>query len=425
MNPAEAYVIGAVLQHPDVLLEIIDHITGDDFSDRRLAAAYNVMIGMRGTGEPVEILSVAKALHERGVKLTAADLHQCYETAITWTNAAWYAAKIAETAGKRRLAAFATTTGQLAESETPLPEVMTHVREEWQHLTATSAGKATITARPLAEVLDGPDDYDWVIPNLLERRDRMILTGGEGAGKSFFMQQLAILAAAGIHPTMFGPIDPVRVLVVDAENSDRQWRRRVRPLAHKAALHGSVDPRETLMLATVGRLQITDTRHSSAVHRLIDEHAPDILVIGPLYRLSNRALNDDTDAAPVITALDGFRDRGCALLVEAHAGHAKSGDGERDLRPRGSSAFLGWPEFGFGLRLDRNTEGPDRLADLVRWRGERDDRAWPVQMRRGGEWPWSDADPGVTQWRFDQARRNYGGIRAAHDPRALAAGSDR
>src|SRR5690606_8696766 len=165
--------------------------------------------------------------------------------------------------------------------------------------------------------------YDWIVHGLLERQDRLVITGGEGAGKSYLTQQLAILSASGIHPSTFEQIDPVKVLFVDAENSEKQWRRRVRPLVRKAAQHGSVDPRFAMHVRTVPRLDITNEKDLGWVHRLIDEYAPDMLVIGPLYKLSPKAIQTDDDAAPLIAALDGLRARGCALVMEAHAGHGK------------------------------------------------------------------------------------------------------
>src|SRR5690606_10318642 len=198
---------------------------------------------------------------------------------------------------------------------------------------------------------------------------------------------------------------PVKVLFVDAENSEKQWRRRVRPLVKKAAQHGAVDPRFAMHVRTVPRLDITNEKDLGWVHRLIDEYTPDMLVIGPLYKLSPKAIQTDDDAAPLIAALDGLRARGCALVMEAHAGHGKGGDGERDLRPRGSSALLGWPEFGLGIRLDKTTENSGAPeADVVRWRGDRDERAWPERIRRGGEWPWTDVSPGLTAWKQDQIK---------------------
>jgi hypothetical protein len=61
---------------------------------------------------------------------------------------------------------------------------------------------------------------------------------------------------------------------------------------------------------------------------------------------------------------------------------------ERLRGPRGSAALLGWPEFGFGIA--RSGDDPEHLADVRRWRGDRDEREWPAQLIRGGPFPWSD-----------------------------------
>ncbi len=49
----------------------------------------------------------------------------------------------------------------------------------------------------------GVDDAeaDWVIPALLRRGDRLLITAGEGDGKSVLCAQIAVCAAAGLHPT--------------------------------------------------------------------------------------------------------------------------------------------------------------------------------------------------------------------------------
>jgi RecA-family ATPase len=59
---------------------------------------------------------------------------------------------------------------------------------------------------------------DWVIPELLDRNDRLVITGTEGAGKSIWMRQMAVCAAAGLHPFLGTNCDPKTVLFVDAEN---------------------------------------------------------------------------------------------------------------------------------------------------------------------------------------------------------------
>ncbi|MGH8882567.1 MAG: AAA family ATPase, partial [Stackebrandtia sp.] len=77
----------------------------------------------------------------------------------------------------------------------------------------------------------GDEPYEWVVPGLLERGDRLILTGFEGLGKSMLIRQMATMMAAGLDPFKWTEMPPVRVLLIDLENSKRQSRRRFRPLA--------------------------------------------------------------------------------------------------------------------------------------------------------------------------------------------------
>ncbi|MFJ3381930.1 AAA family ATPase [Curtobacterium sp. NPDC090217] len=263
------------------------------------------------------------------------------------------------------------------------------VKDEVQRRRA-SVGAATLEPKYLEDILTITDTQDWLVPDLLERRDRLILTGGEGAGKSYFSRQIAIAAAAGVHPFNGYQIDPIRVLAIDAENSEVQWARNARYVTNMARQHGTADPGKQVLVSAGTRLDLTRQADLDQVHRLMDQHKPDLVYIGPLYKLLAKAINSDDDAAPLIVALDGLRERGVALVMEAHAGHGKSLGGERDLRPRGSSALLGWPEFGLGLRP---IEDDDSMISVIKWRGDRDERNWPKHLRRGqaGEMPWMPA----------------------------------
>jgi replicative DNA helicase len=203
------------------------------------------------------------------------------------------------------------------------------------------------------------------------------------------LRQIAIMGAAGLHPFTAEQVRPCRVLVLDAENSERQWRRAVRSLAQAAGDRGVQDPRDAMSVEFLRRIDITRASDQGMLHRLVDEAKPDLVLIGPLYRLVPKAIKDDDDAAPVIAALDTIRDRGVTMMVEAHAGHATNGSGARELRPRGSSALLGWPEFGLGLAKPAKAGDPHHL---VRWRGDRDERSWPAELTSARysaqHWPW-------------------------------------
>jgi AAA domain/LAGLIDADG-like domain len=221
----------------------------------------------------------------------------------------------------------------------------------------------------------------------VEREDGLFVIGRECiiTHNSVLLRQIGLCLAGGMSPFSSERVPPGRVLVVDCENSERQWRRNARPVV-LALRQMRADPSKNLFLTCLPRIEITSTGAQSYIHRLIDETNPDLVIIGPLYRLHGRAIQTDDEAGPVLASLDTIRDRGCALMLEAHAGHTKGEDGGRDWRPRGSSAILGWPEFGFGLAPD--AEDSD-LAHLYRWRGDRDERGWPEHLARGGRLPWS------------------------------------
>lgn len=246
------------------------------------------------------------------------------------------------------------------------------------------ASNDDLTAVTVTELLDATDDEpEWLIPDLLERRDRLMLTGEEGLGKSHLLRQFAICAAAGLHPFDGRRFDPVRTLVIDCENTWAQVRRKVRPAVEAVTRYGT-DPSQQMMVDCTSRMDITRDRDLARIHQLLDVWQPELVTIGPLYRLVPRALQTDDDTAPVLAALDTIRDRGAAVLIEAHAGHALGKGGVRDLRPRGSSSLLGWPEFGYGMR----NIGAEGYCDLVPWRGNREERAWPQRMKRADGYRW-------------------------------------
>ena len=278
----------------------------------------------------------------------------------------------------------------------------TKVRQEVMHPDVTASGYAAavvnrfaairdagnteddFTAVTLRELLDEVDDEpDWLIPGLFERHDRLLLTGEEGLGKSHLLRQFAVHASAGAHP--FDPgtrFRPIRTAIIDCENTRRQVRRKLRGTTEWVERYVG-DPTENLMIDNLPRINITSDRDLSKVHQILDVWAPDLVVIGPLYRLYPKALQTDDDAAPVLAALDTIRDRGIAVCIEAHAGHAIGKGGERDLRPRGSSALMGWPEFGFGMR-----KVATGYADFVQWRGPREERAWPSRLKKADGFRW-------------------------------------
>lgn len=268
----------------------------------------------------------------------------------------------------------------------------------------TGAAPQPTLAVDLWDFLDASDaPPDWVVPGLLERGDRLILTGFEGLGKSMLVRQLAICAAAGIHPfipSWSTDYHAATVLFIDCENSEAQSRRKLRPIATTIKQLGREIPRGGMRL--LHRPEGVDLTREEDIAWLLERvtaHKPDVLFLGPFYRLHNANMNDEQVARSVVAVLDAARAiNGCALVTEAHAGHGEPGK-NRAVRPTGSSLLLRWPEFGYGLVPNPTAEPDDkgrcRHVDVIAWRGPRDERDWPTHLQYGatGDLPWKPWKP--------------------------------
>jgi hypothetical protein len=261
------------------------------------------------------------------------------------------------------------------------------------HTTWTSEEPPKVDLAPdLWEFINEEDpDYDWIVPDLIERGDRVVWTGFEGLGKSMLTRQLAVTVAAGIDPFLWKPIDTKRVLLIDCENSKRQSRRKFRPLAAASIRAQQRVPDGGLRLIHKPKgIDLTRPDDAAWLIERVTAHKPDLLVIGPFYRLHAADMNDERAARHVVSVLDEARDKtDAALFVEAHAGHGESGSGRgRSVRPLGSSLLMRWPEFGYGIA----PVGDDvKLVEVKAWRGARDERNWPKRLTWGEPWPWQVA----------------------------------
>ena len=386
MDPEEL-VIGACMLAADAIRFASEVLVPDDFRSHSKAEIFRSIVQAHKAGDYVEPFTVWTRATKAGVKdVPITDLHAWMSLAGSAESMAVYAREVKELATRRRMTmAAARFTQNLASGDVPTAQTMSEMLETLKGIRDQSTDK-NIRALSLGEVLDLPDvAEDWVIPGLLERGDRLVVTGYEGMGKTTWIRQMAICAAAGVHPTTLDHIRPVKGLVIDVENSLKQWQRQTTKMAATAASYGTVSPRENLHIHCQGRMDIRKDKDLGLVHRLVDEHEPEMLMIGPIYKLTPTAIKNDEEAAPVIAALDSLRDRGLVLIIEAHA--PKMQNGQRDLAPRGSAALMGWPEFGFGLAP---ADESGATADVVRWRGDRETgRDWPKIMERSGPFPWT------------------------------------
>lgn len=194
---------------------------------------------------------------------------------------------------------------------------------------------------------------EFVVPNVLAKGDRLLLTGLEGHGKSLWLRQFATQVAAGIHPFTHADMDPQKVLVIDAENHPDQTLDTWQQLVGLAARHNHPIERGmlTVLEAWDDEVDLTSQEGQAWLLERIHAYHPALVAMGPLYNMSNRDLKDDETVRKIKSIIGQARSiSGSAFLLEHHAPHRGPMDKERSVRPYGSSTFLKFPEFGYGLK---------------------------------------------------------------------------
>jgi AAA domain len=229
-----------------------------------------------------------------------------------------------------------------------------------------------------------PPERDWLIPGVLARRERLILTGYEGHGKSVLLRQWAIMAALGTGWFTLGQIRPLRVMLIDLENPEELVRINSERYAARIS-EASAAGRFSMCYATIPEglaIARPGDEDTELLRTVVAEQRVDLLVIGPSYKLIAGGENDNDAAKAAAMALDQIRAAGCAVLLEAHCAKTNpDGSRGRPKEPIGASVWKRWCEFGLHLGED---------GRLTHWRGPRDVRQWPetMKLRRGIEWHW-------------------------------------
>lgn len=386
---AERALLGWMLLKVEAVEHVMERLVAGDFWNAQMASLYALIVAEYSAGRSTDvnaILGIALE-HVRGVD--GPYLLELMQAPITGGSLDSLVERIREKALRRRLVTVGTTTavGALQRTTVSAQSLVESLRAEVDRLgdLATADTSAPV---PINEFLAGEIVYDWLIEGLIERQERIMVTAPESFGKSTLMRQLVVTFAAGIHPFDYGRTAPRRTLLVDCENPPGLNQRRYRALtiqAHNAGWDGTglwIDPKPE-------GLDLTTSQDAAWLVSRVRKVNPEILAIGPIYKIQSGDVNDESVARKVTNVLDYIRGRfGCALLMEAHSPHG-SGPGLRPVRPFGASLWRRWPDFGLGLRPVAPGEAFDRtrLAEIVQWKA-RDERTWPAGLRAGGTWPW-------------------------------------
>ncbi|MFK8850450.1 AAA family ATPase [Streptomyces sp. Ac-502] len=403
---AEMGALGACCFDTGAVRVLLDNLDPAAYYKPAHALIHQAIARMHADGQRIDPITLSKHLEDNGDLARAGGRPYIFQLTdyrnVVTAHAAEYAEIVQDRSLRRALIALG---AQLVEMGfNPDGATADHV-ERAVTMTRELRDRGTAAEDlPVEDILDfvqHEDTYDWIVPGLLERRDRLILTASEGGGKSTLLRQISVTLAAGIHPfRVWEPIAPVRVLTLDCENSAPVSRRKFRPLLAAAErIEQPVRRGRFHIECKPEGLDLTRPQDRAWMMRRVEKLKPDVLIVGPVYRLHAGDPNSEELARKVSVVIDEARaTTGCAVLLEAHAPHHNGFGQHRNLRPLGSSLWMRWPEFGFGLRpvedekSAANTEGA-RGRRVVPWRGMRDERDWPAFIKQGDKWPWVSYKP--------------------------------
>ncbi|MHB8511459.1 MAG: DnaB-like helicase N-terminal domain-containing protein [Actinomycetota bacterium] len=377
---AEQSVLGAMLIDEGARKDLLSQLVTDDFYSTPNQLIFKAVRTSMERNAAADAVLVIDALKQSG------DLDQVGGSGYLATllssppliaNASHYATIVRDKAKDRRLIDAALHAIRKTRDGAHAAQ---YLREQLNWLEIESEAEERRADQDVQDFLATPEDeYDFIVPDLLERGDRLILTGPEGFGKSTMLRQFGVQCAAGIHPFALQGIPPIKVLLIDLENPQRLLKRELRPLVLSA---GDKLKRDQLVVISREQgLNLLDEIDRSWFASRIAANAPDLVITGPIYKMVTL---DGARPEEVVTTttrtIDELRAKHhFSILLEAHTPLAQ-GPGKRPIRPIDSSAWLRWPEF--GLHIDEN-------GVIRHFRGARDERQWPKALKRGGAWPWT------------------------------------
>jgi replicative DNA helicase len=395
---AERAVLGAMLLDNRALKLMSDKLGADDFYQPQHQVIFTRICFMAREGVPVDPITAAKALGENGEIGRvggAVYLHTLINECPSAANCGYYASIVQDAAKCRRVREAGDRLIQLASTyeASGLGSVDAMMERVAGEALALSMLLDLNTDTSPIEGLSTWDDFwvsepetqVWRIPGCLAIQDVMMILSLPGYGKSVLSRQVAIALAGGRHPFRDEACPPMRTLLIDLENPPTTVAIQSRPIGTQVKSMGDWAEDRGWVWRKPGGLNLRKREDAQLFERVINETQPDVVCLGSLYKAYQRGHDDwDTAADETREVFDKMRERyRIALWLEHHMPRGQAGIGSGN--PFGSTIWERWP--GFGRMLDKIDDNNYELK--ITFRGDRDERDFPLGLHRGGVLPWT------------------------------------
>lgn len=404
---SERALLGALFYSGAAIDVAAAALTSADFYRPLHGTIFDAIVRLRARGDVIDVMTVRDAVAAAGVTGVDAQLAEIMVEGGAVNAVPSYAQILVDRSLRRRLMVEGYA---LAEQAANMTVDALDLLDAHSALVAT-LGSTMIDREPddisIEEFLARPrsEVSPWVVHGLIRRRHKIMLVGGEGAGKSWVLRFVGLCAAYGIQPFRHTRIPPVRVLIIDLENpEDALYDSFETVLKQVSSVQPNAEAVARLWWRPAG-INLRSRVDVAELENVIRVRRPDLVCLGPLYASYENTAKDfgwETAAREVQQVLKTLMVRyDFGLLIEDHAPQADS-SGKRQMRPYGSSMWRRWPDIGIGMEPVVDREGTFKLG---RWRGDRVPTDWPTWLLRGSvnASPW----PFVGMWEDEYV---YGGF---------------
>lgn len=219
--------------------------------------------------------------------------------------------------------------------------------------------------RSLAQIREDPPEESafLVDQGILPQGGRLLVTGAPKAGKSIFIENLALSLAAGI-PFLrtFNVKQPVRVLLLDRELSERSLFDRLNILIEDRPGYRIGEPNLLVDHKTLFRLDAPNSE--STLIGLIQANRADVVIFDTAYKFFSGEFDSAAGTKRAFDTVDKAIAETGVSIVMTHHHKKKQGTHGKEEPPdpdqvAGSFLWTGWPNATVLINfLDRRVQSP-------------------------------------------------------------------
>ena len=216
---AEGALLGAMLLSPSAIETAERTLVSSDFYSPAHLRIFDAILELHAVGAAVDPKTVASHLGDLASIGGPDKLIALIANVPAISSATTYAGRIKECANLRRISRASNDTMARIDAGLDAAEVLDRLTEDLGTVELAGSGRSLLL-EDFEDLVAAPEEDlpDWVIPGMMRRRHRMMITAPTKTGKMTMIRQIGFCASRGMHPFTRDPIEPQRILMLDLEN---------------------------------------------------------------------------------------------------------------------------------------------------------------------------------------------------------------